>query len=116
MNSKELNTLLLEMVPEIKESFKEYTSCQDGMETGCHNVFENVLLPFTLEALENNKEDLVKRIFKLIDEMLTSNDEYQEEVAQLSFLEPLKAEHEDEYKYSELMLPKTFSIFETLEY
>ena len=48
--------------------------------------------------------------------MLTSGDEYQEEVAQLSFLEPLKAEHEDEYKYSEVMLPETYKIFETLEY
>ncbi len=69
-----------------------------------------------IEALEDDKEDLIKRIFKLINDMLISGDEYQEEVAQLSFLEPLKAEHEDEYEYSEVMLPETVNIFETLEY
>ena len=116
MNSKELNTLLLKLIPEVKESFEEYTSWQEGLETGCHNVFENVLLPLTLNALENDREDLIKRIFAFVNEMLTSGDEYQEEVAQLSFLEPLKAEHEDEYRYSEVMLPETFKIFETLEY
>lgn len=116
MNCKELNTLLLKLIPEAKESFDEYTSWQEGLDTGCHNVFENVLLPLTLDALENDKEDLVNRIFTFINDMLTSGDEYQEEVAQLSFLEPLKAEHEDEYKYSEVMLPETYKIFETLEY
>lgn len=116
MKPKELNTLLLKLIPEVKDSFEEYTSWQDGLDTGCHSVFENVLLPFTIEALENDNEDLIKRIFKFINDMLISGDEYQEEVAQLSFLEPLKAEHEDEYRYSEIMLPETFKIFETLEY
>lgn len=52
MKSKELNTLLLKLIPEAKESLDEYTSWQEGLDTGCHNIFENILLPLTLEALE----------------------------------------------------------------
>lgn len=116
MICKELNALLLKNVPEAEESFEEYTSWQEGLETGCHNVFENVLVPITIKALDDDNEELVRRIFKLINDMITSGDEYQEEVAQLSFLEPLKIDFGDEYLFSEIMLPETYEVFKNLEY
>lgn len=35
MDETKLNTLLLERFPELTGQFEEYTSWQDGIETGC---------------------------------------------------------------------------------
>lgn len=116
MTSKELNEKLLQSVPELKESFDEFTSWQEGLETGSHTVFENLVVPFSINIIEDEKDDAIERLFKLIEEMVTSRDEYAEEVAQLSFLEPLKAEHGDEYDFSKIMLKETYSLFDSLEF
>lgn len=116
MTSKELNERLLQAVPELKESFDEFTSWQEGLETGSHTVFENLVVPFSIDIIENEKDDIIERLFKLIEEMVTSRDEYAEEVVQLSFLEPLKAEHDDEYAFSKIMLKETYSLFDSLEF
>jgi hypothetical protein len=43
MTSKELNLFLLRLLPEIKDSYIEEVSWQDGHDTGSHVVFEDVL-------------------------------------------------------------------------
>ena len=116
MKSKELNELLLKVVPELKKSFDDFTSWQEGLDTGSHTVFENIVVPFAIDAIENENDDAIVRLFKLIEDMVTSKDEYEEEVAQLSFLEPIKSEHADEYDFSKIMLPETYSLFNSLEF
>ena len=116
MTSKELNEKLLQAVPELKVSFNDFTSWQEGIETGSHTVFENLVVPFGINIIENENDDAIRRLFKMVEEMVTSKDEYAEEVAQLSFLEPLKAEHGDEYDFSRIMLKETYSLFDSLKY
>ena len=116
MTSKELNEKLLKAVPELKNSFQEFTSWQEGIETGSHTVFENLIVPFAINIIENENDNAIARLFRLVEEMITSKDEYAEEVIQLSFLEPLKAEHADEFDFSKIMLPETYSLFNSLEF
>ncbi len=116
MTSKELNKKLLQAVPELKKTFDEFTSWQEGIETGSHTVFENLVVPFAIDIIENEKDEVIKRLFNLIEGIITSKDEYAEEVVQLSFLEPLKAEHGDEYDFSKIMSKETYSLFNSLEY
>lgn len=116
MTDKELNTLLLQTIPEAKEPFDEFTSWQEGLDTGCHLTFENVLFPLALYALDNEIDDLVSRIFKMINDIVVLNDEYATGVVSISFLEPFKADYPSTYKYSEFMLPETLKIFNELEF
>ena len=116
MTSKELNEKLLQAIPELKVSFNDFTSWQEGIETGSHTIFENIVVPFSIDIIENEKDDVIGRLFKLVEEMIVSKDEYAQEVVQLSFLEPLKAEHGDEYDFSKIMLKETYSLFSSLEF
>ena len=50
-NTKELNTMLLEAFPELKERFEDETSWDDGIETGSYVVYEDIFMPHVVQAL-----------------------------------------------------------------
>ena len=86
-----LNTLLLEGFPELTERFEEYTSWQDGMETGCFVTYEDLLLPLAYRALDNRDEALLTRIGTFIEQLMTSGDAYAVNLATVGLIEGLKA-------------------------
>ena len=89
MVPKELNTLLLNKFPELKEKFEEETSYQDGIETGSFIVFEDVFMPFLESNVELHNEEMVERIYSFIEELCDIKDEYVENILFVAILENL---------------------------
>lgn len=44
MDERQLNSVMLEAFPELAQPFDEYTSWQDGRDTGCFLTYEDLLL------------------------------------------------------------------------
>ena len=86
-----LNKLLLETFPELAEQFKEHTSWQDGMETGCFVTYEDLLLPLARHALDDHDETLLTRLGVFIEQLMTSGDAYAVNLATVGLIEGLKA-------------------------
>lgn len=90
-NEVRLNGLLLAKFPELKGKFEDYTSWQDGMETGCFLTYEDLLLPLTRQALDKRDEALLTRLGAFIEQLMTSGDDYAINVATVGLIEGLKA-------------------------
>ena len=113
-NEVRLNRLLLAVFPELKEKFEEYTSWQDGMETGCFLTYEDLLLPIARHALDENDEAFLDRLGALIERLMTSGDDYAINVATVGLIEGLKA-------YGNTIIrvflgPVSLEEFDTLDY
>ena len=89
MTIKELNLLLINTFPEIKDIYIEETSWQDGDETGSHIVYADVFVPFIKKQITNKKAQTLANAFNYIEKLLELNDEYANEVIALSVLESL---------------------------
>lgn len=96
MEARQLNELLLEGFPDLKADFEEYTSWQDGADTGCFLTYEDLLLPLARRALDRNDEKAVRRVSAFIENLLALDDDYAENVATVALIEGLKADHGDE--------------------
>ena len=86
-----LNTLLLQTFPELTGQFEEYTSWQDGMETGCFLTYEDLLLPIARHALDEHDEAFLARLGAFIERLMTSGDDRTVNVATVGLIEGLKA-------------------------
>lgn len=91
MDSKELNLLLLERIPSIKEAFDEETSWQEGLETGSIVVFEDVFMPYIVYCVENNFSDEINKCFNFIEECVSSDDSYQKNVIEVAIIENIRS-------------------------
>ena len=89
MTSRELNLNLVKCFPEIKDVYLQETSWQDGDETGSHVVYADIFVPFIKSQIAQNNKVLLVRIFKYIEQLLTLNNEYINEVVALSVIESL---------------------------
>ena len=69
MTSKDLNIMLTELLPEIKASYDEEVSWQEGDETGSHVVFGDVLLPYILKSIESENTQCLIKCFKMIEKI-----------------------------------------------
>lgn len=87
MTSKELNLTLLGFLPELKSVYLEETSWQEGDDTGSHVVFSDVFYPYIAEILKDNHSAMIHKCFFAIERMIELNDEYAEEVLELSLFE-----------------------------
>lgn len=91
MDEIKLNTLLLQTFPELAGQFEEYTSWQDGMETGCFLTYEDLLLPLARQALDEHDEAFLDRLGAFIEQLMTSGDALAINVAIVGLIEGLKA-------------------------
>ncbi len=89
MTSKELNFRLISLLPEIKSMYSDTVSWQEGDDTGSHIVFEDVFVPYVIECARTRDQIRLFKCFEVIEKMLSSNDEYAEEVVAVSVLESL---------------------------
>lgn len=87
MDSKGLNSLLLEKFPELKTRFNEETEWQEGIETGSFIVFEDVFMPFLEANVEMNNTDMIERIYLFIEALCDINDEYVQNILYVAILE-----------------------------
>lgn len=91
MNSKELNTLLLEKFPELQKKFDEETSWQEGIETGSFIIFEDVFMPFLESSVELNNKEMVERIYSFIEKLSEIDDEYVKNILYVAILENISS-------------------------
>ena len=109
MKTKELNLCLLKNIPEIKEKYEEETLWQEKDETGSHTVFGNVFTPYLLSCGDNGDFGNLKKCFDFIENVLSENDRYSEEVIAFSMLERI---YDDTgKKYENFMKNKTKKLF-----
>lgn len=77
MNATELNKLMLEEFPELSEEFDEYTTWQDGMDTGCFITFEDLLLPLVRKAFSEHDDQFLVRACSFVERLIISGDTYE---------------------------------------
>ena len=111
MNSKELNTKLLEKFPELNEAFNKEVSWQDGISTGSIVVFEDDFMPFIINAIEKDLSDVIKKIFEFVEELVTSNDEYAKNVVEVAIIENIGS-YDIKDKIIKHLLPKSLKSYQ----
>lgn len=99
MMEEKLNLLLIERFPILEEKYKEEVSWQEGDATGSHTVYGDVFNPFARDFISNRNDEMVKKIFEFIEELLALNNEYAEELVVTTILEGI-LESEDDKKYA----------------
>lgn len=87
MNSRQLNLLLFNSIPEIKDSYEKAISWQDGHGTGSHVIFGDVLGPYVEDRVIQGDLEAIKRVLVFIEVVLEMDDEYAGNVIEVSFLE-----------------------------
>ncbi len=86
MSPKELNTMLLNNIPELKNKFNEETIWQDGLETGSFIVFEDVFMPFLEVSVELNNESMIEKCYSFIELLTNIKDEYVQNILFVAIL------------------------------
>lgn len=84
-----LNKKIVEYIPKLRSKYDEEVSWQEGDCTGSHTVFGDVLTPYLIECILQNHNDEVVLVFKFLEEILSLNDDYAEEVVSLSVFESI---------------------------
>ena len=103
MRNSELNKILVDNFPQLRESYASEVSWQEGDSTGSHVVYGDVFTPYLRECLEQNKTDEVKKAFAFLERVLEFNDGYAEEVIALSVLESLAYLFHDQPKLQSML-------------
>lgn len=82
--------MLLQSIPEIKQIYEDEIEWWDGEFPGLHNIFGDVLNPYLVDLLRNDKnEEILKRVFDFLEDMATCDDEYVKNVLMATVLEYL---------------------------
>ena len=68
-NTKELNTMLLEAFPELKERFEDETSWDDGIDTGSYVVYEDIFMPYVVQAFVDNDQESINRVMQFVEKL-----------------------------------------------
>ncbi len=90
MKYDELTNLLIKEIVELKSVYEQELEWWDGQSPGAHNIFGDVLNPYLIELLNENREKTkLKKIFKFLEEMANSEDELLKEVLACTVLERL---------------------------
>jgi len=91
MKQTELTRRLLNAIPELTDAYKELLAWWGGgEEPGQHVIFGDVLNPFLLGLLESmSNEELLIRVFNLLDTMAIDEDIRVKEVVVVTVLERL---------------------------
>ena len=115
MTNKELNQFLVASFPELKHAYDEEVRWQEGDDTGSHVVFGDVFTPHLEKLIVAKNEDKLKIVFNFIEEILTINSKYCDEIIAFSVLEKL-FDNIEYIRYSrKFMKKKTLQICEELK-
>ena len=114
MTSKELNLKLINMMPCLKNRYKEEISWQEGDNTGSHIVFADVFFPYIVENIKLENINIINECFAVVEKIFDLHDEYADEVVIISILENLSYEDFDFSKIILHMHCKTRQLFENI--
>jgi len=89
MTSAELNKMLVNKFPELKEKYIDEVSWQEGDDTGAHTVYGNVLTPYLVDCISKDNRQEFQAIFDFLENLLEIEDSYIDEVVYFSVLESI---------------------------
>lgn len=115
MKKRELNKLLVETFPEIRDTFMSYVEAQDGWDTGCFLTFEDVFMPYFYTLLDKNDEIMIAKVCKFIEDLYLLKDDYVCNVIVVGVLENLKSSNFSN-KASEILLENTLKEYNEIEF
>lgn len=115
MNERDLNKALLEEFPELERQFREYTSWQEGIDTGAFLTYEDVFRPRFEEAVEQGDTTFTTRASAFIERLFLTGDEYAVNVVTVGILEGLKANCDND-SVRKILKESTLAEFDALTY
>ena len=86
----DLNSTMLAAFPELLGEYRAFVGHGEDEESGAHNTYGQLLSPWLVEMLRAGRMELLGRVAALVETLLETNDDYAEEVVQLSLLEALR--------------------------
>lgn len=89
MNSFKLNKMLVSEFPNLKDLYKKEVEWQEGDNTGSHIVYGDVLTPYLRSCIKNKNINEIKKISNFLENLLSINDIYSNEVITFSVLESI---------------------------
>lgn len=87
--------MLIKEFPELNKEVMDEVSWQEGIETGSHVVYGDVLTPFLKICIENQNKSKVVQILNFLEKILGYGEKYSDEVVAFSVLEALYFEYPD---------------------
>jgi len=87
MRAREINLLLFNSIPEIRDIYEKEVSWQDGHDTGSHVVYGNVLNRYIVERIMHGDVEAVRRVMAFVEMVLEKDDEDAENVIEVTVLE-----------------------------
>ena len=116
MNHKSLSNELIEFIPELENEYRKEIEYFDGKFPGNHIIFGNIVNPFLLNLLEEEKnKNLIKRFFTFFEKMADCQDENVQEVLVTTVLERLGDEKKKLNIAIEYMGQKTIKLSKKIE-
>ena len=89
MNSAELNRMFIEKFPNLQGKYIAEVSWQEGDDTGSHTVYGDVLVPYLIDCILKDNEHDFQNIFNFLEQLLSLEDNYVDEVVYFSVLESI---------------------------
>jgi hypothetical protein len=104
---------LIETFPQLAKKYFEYYRGRGlhSDETGSHLVYEGLFVPMMEEAIISDNIELAGKCAEFTEELITSGDDYSENVAVISIIEALFYNCFDHSKIEKLLLPKSMEIW-----
>ena len=109
-DNKKLNLKLLKQFPELEKKFHEEADWQDGLDTGSIVIFEDVFKPYIYQCFDNHNEDKLKMIFQFIEDLIRSDDPYEQNVVGVALIEDF-ALCADKLQIKKYLLPKSLKSY-----
>ncbi len=107
---EELNKKLLSAFPELKDDFEKETSWQEGINTGCTVVYEDVFMSFVIEAIEAHDGAKIKRIFGFVEDLASMRDHYTDQLIMISIFDELVF-YNNEINYAQWLGPNSLMLY-----
>ena len=113
-NTKELNTMLLEAFPELKERFEDETSWDNGIETGSYIVYEDIFMPYVVQAFVDNDQESINRVMQFVEELSSSDDVDVKNLIGISIIDNVRM-YDIEERFASLMGPNSRVLYNAWE-
>ena len=114
MGPKEMNQLLLNRFPELKDAFEKETSWQEGLETGATVTYEDVFMPFFIDGFIRGDKEFQNRLLSFVEELSKTPDEYCQNVVGLAILDDIQSYEMVKDKIVNFLLPESRKQYEAI--
>lgn len=113
-----MSHLLVETIPELRQAYElQLKGWQIKIQPGPHTIYGTVLLPLIVSLGKTMEDDeLLARVFRLLEEIATSSDSFAKDVLGATVLEYLSGWHADLLpRLRPFMGPETLKILHEIE-